>query len=113
MERAMRFLLFVVLSSVVVEAHAAKPDAFDREIKWTLSLDADGKIASLEPIDRDYLPEVRHQIEPIVRNWHFTNRRTPPTIRQGSRRPARGRDISTSSCRTIRKRRSTRTTRAR
>ncbi|HSS08089.1 MAG TPA: energy transducer TonB [Rhodanobacteraceae bacterium] len=68
----MRFLLFVVLTSLVVVAHAAKGESLRREIEWTLSLDADGKIESLEPIDRDYLPEVRQQIEPIVRTWHFT-----------------------------------------
>ena len=36
------------------------------------SLDADGKINSMEPVDPRYLPEVRKQIEPIVRAWHFT-----------------------------------------
>jgi TonB family protein len=65
-------LLFVVLTSLVAVAHAGKHESFQREIKWTLLLDADGKIASLTPIDRDYLPEVRTQIEPIVRTWHFT-----------------------------------------
>ena len=68
----MRFLLFVILSSLAVLAHAATHETFQREIKWVLSLDADGKIQSLEPIDRDYLPEVRNQIEPVVRTWHFT-----------------------------------------
>ena len=79
----MRFLLFVMLSSLAVTAHAGKQEAFQREIMWTLSLDADGKIESLKPVDRDYLPEVRAQIEPIVRTWHFTpgkiNGRPAPT----------------------------------
>jgi len=67
-----RFLLVVVLTSLVAVAHAGKHEAFQREIKWTLSLDADGRIERLTPIDTDYLPEVRTQIEPIVRTWHFT-----------------------------------------
>jgi TonB family protein len=79
----MRVLLFVVVASLAAVAHAAKPEAFQKEIKWTLALDADGKIESLEAIDRDYLPEVRTQIEPSVRTWHFTpgkiNGRPAPT----------------------------------
>lgn len=67
----MRFLLFVVLSSVFVAAHAAK-DPVTARMDWRLSLDADGKIDSLKPINPDYLPDVRKQIEPIVRTWHFT-----------------------------------------
>jgi len=67
-----RIVLFVVLSWFVVVAHAGKHEAFQKEITWMLSLDADGKIESLQAVDSDYLPEVRAQIEPIVRNWHFT-----------------------------------------
>jgi TonB family protein len=68
----MRVLLIVVLSSLVVVAHAAERKPFQKSIQWTLSLGADGKIESMTPVDREYLPEVRKQIEPIVRNWHFT-----------------------------------------
>jgi TonB family protein len=79
----MRCLLFVVLTSLAAAAHAAKPEAFQKEIKWTLLLDADGRIESLKAIDPDYLPEVRNQIEPAVRTWHFTpgkiNGRPAPT----------------------------------
>jgi TonB family protein len=67
----MRLLLFVVLSSVVVPAHAAK-DPTTVRIEWKLALDADGKIDSLKPVNPEYLPDVRKQIEPIVRTWHFT-----------------------------------------
>jgi TonB family protein len=67
-----RFVLIVLLTSLVAVAHAGKPESFRREITWTLSLDADGKIAHLVPIDPKYLPEVRKEIEPIVRTWHFT-----------------------------------------
>lgn len=69
---AMRLALCVFLSSFIVVAHAGKKDAFTARIEWRLSLDADGKINSLKPVDPRNLPEVRKQIEPIVRAWHFT-----------------------------------------
>jgi TonB family protein len=69
---AMRFLLFAFLSSFLVVAHAAKKDAFTTTIQWRLSLDANGQIDGLKPVNPDYLPEVRKQIEPIVHTWHFT-----------------------------------------
>jgi TonB family protein len=69
---AIRLTLFAFLSSFLVVAHAAKKDAFTTTIQWRLSLDTDGKIESLTPADLDFLPEVRKQIEPIVRTWHFT-----------------------------------------
>ena len=68
----MRIALFVVLSSLAVAVHAAEQAPFEKNIQWTLSLDADGKIENLKAINREYLPEVRQQIEPIVRTWHFT-----------------------------------------
>jgi len=79
----MRLLLFFVLSSFAVSAHAAEQRPFDKTVQWTLSLDADGNIQDLKPVDREYLPDVRKQIEPIVRTWHFTpgkiNGRAAPT----------------------------------
>lgn len=68
----MRCLLFVVLSSLAVAVHAVEQGPFQKDILWTLSLDADGKIQDMKPVNREYLPEVRKQIEPIVRAWHFT-----------------------------------------
>lgn len=68
----MRFLLAVILLSVVVAAHAAEQAASGGRIEWKLSLDADGKIESLKRINPEYLPEVGKQLEPIVRTWHFT-----------------------------------------
>jgi TonB family protein len=68
----MRIPLFIALSSLAVAAHAAEQGPFEKNIEWTLSLDADGKIENMKPVDREYLPEVRKQIEPIVRTWHFT-----------------------------------------
>jgi hypothetical protein len=69
---AVRFLLFVFFSSFLVMAHAAKEDAFTTTIERRLSLDANGKIDDLKPVNPDSLPEVRKQVEPIVRAWHFT-----------------------------------------
>jgi len=69
---AIRFLLFVALSSLAVGAQAAKKDTLTEVIQWRLSLDADGKIESLKPVNPEYLPDVRKQLEPIVRAWHFT-----------------------------------------
>jgi TonB family protein len=68
----MRVLLIVVLSLLAVAARAAGNEPIQKNIEWTLSLAADGKIESMKPIDRENLPEVRKQIEPIVRSWHFT-----------------------------------------
>jgi TonB family protein len=42
------------------------------QIEWTLTLDADGSIVDLAPAHADFLPAVRKQIEPTVRQWHFT-----------------------------------------
>lgn len=44
----------------------------ETQIEWTLSLDADGKIAKLAPINENNLPALREQIEPVVHTWHFT-----------------------------------------
>jgi TonB family protein len=71
-QAAMRSLLFVVLSLAFVSAHAAEQLAPQSTISWTLSLDADGRIVKLKPTDPDDLPDVRKQLEPIVRAWHFT-----------------------------------------
>ena len=68
----MRFLLFVVLASLAVGAQATNKDTRTECIQWRLSLDADGKIESLKPVDPEHLPDVRKQLEPIVRAWHFT-----------------------------------------
>ena len=68
----MRFLLFVVLASLAVGAQATNKDTRTECIQWRLSLDADGKIESLTPVDPEHLPDVRKQLEPIVRAWHFT-----------------------------------------
>jgi TonB family protein len=68
----MRSLFFMLLLSVVVIAHAAGKASSGGRIEWTLSLDADGKVEGLKPINPEYLPEVSRQLEPIIRAWHFT-----------------------------------------
>jgi TonB family protein len=68
----MRVFLIVILSSLAIIARAAGNESIEKNIEWTLSLAADGKIESMKPVDRENLPEVRKQIEPIVRTWHFT-----------------------------------------
>ena len=65
------FLLLALLSSAPLQAANRDTDDFSRQIEWTLSLDAEGKIVDLHPADPDFLPEVRTQIEPVVRKWHF------------------------------------------
>lgn len=66
--------LFPVLALVAAAAplHAASRDAFGTTIQWSLSLDASGRIVALAPLDPNFLPDVRQQIEPVVRTWHFT-----------------------------------------
>jgi TonB family protein len=68
----MRLLLFVALSSLSFASRAADNGPIEKNVSWTLSLGADGKIERMKPVNPDYLPEVRKQIEPIVRAWHFT-----------------------------------------
>jgi TonB family protein len=65
------FLLLALLSFAPLSAASPETEAFSTQIVWTLSLDADGKINDLKPADPSFLPEVRRQIEPVVRKWHF------------------------------------------
>lgn len=65
------FLLLALLSFAPLHAATRDSDDFSTQIEWTLSLDADGKIVDLQPTDPNFLPEVRAQIEPVVRKWHF------------------------------------------
>ena len=51
----MRVLLIVVLSLLAVAARAAGNEPIEKNIEWTLSLAADGKIESMKPIDRDLM----------------------------------------------------------
>lgn len=68
----MRVLSSVILLIFTVASHAAERQTFQTVIQWTLSLDAEGKVESMKPVDRDHFPDLRRQIEPLVRAWHFT-----------------------------------------
>jgi TonB family protein len=65
-------LLTALLLAVSATSYGGTEETFNVWIKWNLSLDSEGRIVDLSPIDMDYLPTVRQQIEPTVRAWHFT-----------------------------------------
>ena len=62
---------------------ASTRDSIETQIEWKLTLDVNGGITELVPIDANYLPAVRQQLEPVIRSWHFTpgklNGRPAPT----------------------------------
>jgi TonB family protein len=65
-------LLLALLLALSAMSQANAGESFKAWIHWNLSLDSEGRIADLSPIDVDYLPTIRQQIEPTVRSWHFT-----------------------------------------
>jgi TonB family protein len=65
-------LLIALLLALSSTSYGGTRETFDVWIKWNLSLDPEGSIVDLSPIDMDYLPTMRQQIEPAVRAWHFT-----------------------------------------
>jgi hypothetical protein len=64
--------LIALLLILPVTSYGDVAKMVDGRIHWNLSLDSEGRIADLSPIDVDYLPTIRQQIEPTVRSWHFT-----------------------------------------
>jgi len=44
----------------------------DLSLSWSVGLEADGTIASLTPLNKDYQPVLQQRLEPAIRSWRFT-----------------------------------------
>jgi TonB family protein len=69
-----RTLALLTLSAVAACAMAADESAkpVDLTLQWSASVDADGKLTALAPVDEKYA-ELYKRLEADVRSWHFSS----------------------------------------
>lgn len=69
----MRRAALLMLSLFPVGAIAADaPTTVDLTMSWSMVLDADGAITSLQPVE-DVNAALYQRLEPAIRKWHFTS----------------------------------------
>lgn len=52
-------------------AHGGESKPAELDLRWSLSLDASGKITSMTPLFGDDTRTIAGQLEPLIRHWHF------------------------------------------
>lgn len=60
------------LVALSTDAFGAGLKPIDVNLRWSLSLDASGRIESLTALSNDGPQAVAERLEPIIRRWHFT-----------------------------------------
>jgi TonB family protein len=64
-------LMLGIASSTALAADAPPSKPIDLTLQWHVSLDANGVVASMEPVD-DRNAALYRRLEPEVRSWHFS-----------------------------------------